>query len=330
MHAPVCETDAPAERIVAVVVTRHRAALLARCLKALAESHRPVDHLVVVDNGADPQTREVVEACGVEATYLPSQANLGGAGGFAYGALTALALGADRVWFADDDGMPAGRYTLGRLLQAAEDHRFDVVSPLVVDDSDPTRLAFPLRHGLGWARTVAEVGDRTVIEGLAALFNGALFTRAAFHAVGLPDLRLFVRGDEVEVHRRLARSGLRFGTATTAAYRHPSGDADWQPLLGGRLGVVVPGERGRRDLTYRNVGYLAAQPGLRWRRVPDELRYAWFHLAQHRDVEEYRRWRRLSREGRAERFRDPTRPGLGSMSNTDRPRRSALQGAGAR
>ncbi len=40
----------------------------------------------------------------------------------------------------------------------------------------------------------------------------ALLSARALDAVGVPDARLFVRGDEVEVHRRLVRSGLRFGT----------------------------------------------------------------------------------------------------------------------
>ena len=31
--------------------------------------------------------------------------------------------------------------------------------------------------------------------------------------IGVPDLRLFVRGDEVEMHRRMVRSKLPFGTA---------------------------------------------------------------------------------------------------------------------
>src|SRR5205823_3560770 len=93
--------------VVAVVVTRHRRDLLADSLKVIAAQTRPVDHLVVVDNGPDQPARAVVEAYPLPHTYLPSHRNLGGAGGFALGMLHALSLGADWVWLADDDGRPA-------------------------------------------------------------------------------------------------------------------------------------------------------------------------------------------------------------------------------
>ena len=118
----------------------------------------------------------------------------------------------------------------------------------------------------------------------------------------MPDPRLFVRGDEVEVHRRLVRSGLRFGTCVLASYLHPTGARDYRPILGGRVPVYVPGERGRRDRAFRNLGYLASQPGMRWRRAPDEARYAWYYLAHQRDLDEWRNWRARSAEGRRERF----------------------------
>src|ERR687893_517304 len=69
--------------IVAVVAPRHRAELLSSSLKAMAEQTRPPDHLVVVDNGPDQPASDVVAACPLPSTYLPSRRNLGGAGGVA-------------------------------------------------------------------------------------------------------------------------------------------------------------------------------------------------------------------------------------------------------
>src|SRR5918997_1560377 len=89
--------------IVAVVAPRHRAELLSSSLKAMAEQTRPPDHLVVVDNGPDQPASDVVAACPLPSTYLPSRRNLGGAGGLALGVLHALALGARWVWLGDDD-----------------------------------------------------------------------------------------------------------------------------------------------------------------------------------------------------------------------------------
>lgn len=288
--------------VICVIVTRDRPELLARAVSAVAAQSRRPDHLVLVDNGSDPRAEAIAAASGIPFTYLPSATNLGGAGGFAYGVLQARALGADWVWLADDDGRPADRWTLARLLVCAEDHGLRAVSPLVVDEQDPRQLAFPLRRGLVWVRRRSDLGPGETLTGVANLFNGALLSEAAVEAVGVPDPRLFVRGDEVEMHRRLRRSGLPFGTCTEAAYLHPQGRDDWAPVLGGRLWVLVPRDPQRQGLTYRNLGYLTAQPGLRWRRWPDAARYAWFYLVQQRDPRGFRRWARLTRAGRRERF----------------------------
>jgi rhamnopyranosyl-N-acetylglucosaminyl-diphospho-decaprenol beta-1,3/1,4-galactofuranosyltransferase len=292
----------PAARVVCVVVTHRRPETLARCLTAIARQSRRPDHLVVVDNQPDARTRRALEGSGMPHSYLPSDTNLGGAAGFAYGILHARALGADWVWLADDDGWPAGPRTLATLLRCAEDKRLGAVSPLVVDDEHPERLAFPLRLGLSWMRTRSDLGARRFLPSVAQLFNGALLSAAAIDAVGTPDPRLFLRGDEVEVHRRLVRSGVRFGTCVLAGYRHPSGASDFVPILGGRVPVYVPADRDRAARAFRNQGYLTSQPGMRWRRWPDVARYGWYYLAHQRDLAGWRRWRARSAEGRREQF----------------------------
>lgn len=289
-------------RVVCVVVTHRRPSTLGRCLDALSRQSRPPDHLVLVDSAADDESRDALSRCAIPHTILASRTDRGGAGGFAHGILTARALGADWVWLADDDGLPADDRTLATLLRCAEDQALDVVSPLVLDLADPQRLAFPLRQGLTWARTRAAFGATTFLPGIAQLFNGALLSCGAFDLIGVPDPRSFVRGDEVRGHRLLVRSGLRFGTCVQASYLHPTGVRDSRPILGGRVPVYVPGERGRRDRAFRNLGYLSSQPGMRWRRAPDEARYAWYYLAHQRDVEEWRNWRARSAEGRREFF----------------------------
>ncbi|GAA4361902.1 galactofuranosyltransferase GlfT1 [Angustibacter luteus] len=292
-----------ADRTVAcVVVTMNRPDLLSRCLHAVASQIRRPDLLVVVDNGDDPVAEAMLAASPLRTVYLPSRRNLGGAGGYAHGVLTAVALGADWVWLADDDGYPADEWTLSRLLVCAAENELDVVSPLVLDEDDPTRLAFPLRRGLTWLTRREQVTARTLVRGTANLFNGTLMSAHAVHAVGVPDPRLFVRGDEVEMHRRVRRSGIGFGTCVAAAYLHPQGRDDWQPILAGHLQVLVPRDPSRRETTFRNLGFLTAQRGLRWRRLPDSARYAWWYLVHERDVGGWREWSRLSAQGRSERF----------------------------
>lgn len=287
--------------VVTVVVTRHRRELLAKSLAVISAQTRAPDHLVVVDNGPDDPAEEVVADCPIPATYLPSLRNLGGAGGFALGMLHALALGADWVWLADDDGCPADVRVLQTLLEEAKRRDLAVISPVVVNIDDPERLAFPLRRGLTWKRHRSELGT-DFLPGIASFFNGALFSADALDVVGVPDYRLFVRGDEVELHRRVVRSGLRFGTTLRASYAHPDGSAEFKPMLRGHFHAQDPTDEVKRYYTYRNRGYLLSQPGMRRIGMLEVFRFALYFLGTKRDPRAFRQWLKLLRQGRAERF----------------------------
>jgi rhamnopyranosyl-N-acetylglucosaminyl-diphospho-decaprenol beta-1,3/1,4-galactofuranosyltransferase len=193
-------------------------------------------------------------------------------------------------------------------LDCAARHSLAEVSPMVCDLDDPARLAFPLRRGLVWRRRVDELrvdGSTDLLAGIASLFNGALFRASTLEAVGVPDIRLFIRGDEVEVHRRLVRSGLPFGTCLDAVYLHPQGSDEFKPILGGRMHTQYPDDVAKRYFTYRNRGYLQSQPGMR-RLIPQEwLRFGWFFLVSRRDPAGLREWLRLRRLGRDEKFDRP-------------------------
>ena len=301
--------------VCAVVVTHRRPEQLAKSLDVVTTQTRMIDHLIVVDNDHDEQVSELVAGQAVQSTYLGSRRNLGGAGGFALGMLHALALGADWIWLADDDGRPGDSEVLATLLACAHRHGLAEVSPMVCDLDQPDRLAFPLRRGLVWRRRVDELRTKDspgsdLLPGYASLFNGALFRAETIAAVGVPDIRLFVRGDEYDVHRRLVRSGLPFGTCLDTVYLHPYGSDEFKPILGGRMHTQYPDDPVKRFFTYRNRGYVLAQPGLR-RLLPQEwLRFGWYFLITRRDPAGLREWIRLRRMGRREQFGPPEpRPG---------------------
>jgi rhamnopyranosyl-N-acetylglucosaminyl-diphospho-decaprenol beta-1,3/1,4-galactofuranosyltransferase len=294
-------TQLPPDSVVAVVVTRNRRELLAESLKMLAAQTRQPEHLVVVDNGPDESARDIVESCGLPVTYLLSHRNLGGAGGFALGILHALSLGAEWVWLADDDGRPADETVLSVLLAEAESRGLAEISPVVTNIDSPERLAFPLRRGLTWKRQTDELGT-DFLPGIASLFNGALFRASTIDVVGVPDYRLFFRGDEVEVHRRLVRSGLPFGTSLKVAYLHPDGSDEFKPMLGGRFHAQDPSNDVKRYYTYRNRGYLLSQPGLRKIGALELIRFGLYFLGTKKDPKAFLQWLKLVRQGRKERF----------------------------
>jgi rhamnopyranosyl-N-acetylglucosaminyl-diphospho-decaprenol beta-1,3/1,4-galactofuranosyltransferase len=293
------------ETVCAVVVTHRRVDQLTKSLDAVTGQRRAPDHLVVVDNDDDERVRELVAGQPIPTTYIGSRRNLGGAGGFALGMLQALAQGADWVWLADDDGRPSDSAVLETLLDCAARHSLAEVSPMVCDLDDPALLAFPLRRGLVWRRRVSELrvdGADDLLPGIASLFNGALFRASTLEAVGVPDIRLFIRGDEVDVHRRLVLSGLPFGTCLDAVYLHPQGSDEFKPILGGRMHTQYPSDDTKRYFTYRNRGYLQAQRGMRRLVAQEWLRFGWFFLVTQHDPAGFREWIRLRRLGRRERF----------------------------
>jgi rhamnopyranosyl-N-acetylglucosaminyl-diphospho-decaprenol beta-1,3/1,4-galactofuranosyltransferase len=302
------------DAVCAVVVTHRRPDELAKSLEAVSAQTRTPDYLIVVDNDNDPRVAELVSNQPIVTTYIGSRRNLGGAGGFALGMLHGLALGADWVWLADDDGRPADSEVLGALLACAAKHDLAEVSPMVCDMNDPGRLAFPLRRGLVWRRRVDELrtdASDDLLAGIASLFNGALFRASTLEAVGVPDLRLFVRGDETELHRRLARSGLPFGTCLNATYLHPQGGDEFKPILGGRMHTQYPDDTAKRFFTYRNRGYLLSQPGLRRLLFQEWVRFGWYFLVSRRDPAGLTEWIRLRRMGRKEKFGRPAHLGDG-------------------
>ncbi|OBI86493.1 galactofuranosyltransferase GlfT1 [Mycobacterium asiaticum] len=298
------------ESVFAVVVTHRRPEELARSLDILSTQTRVPDKLIVIDNddSGDSRVHYLVAAQEIPSIYLNSRRNLGGAGGFALGMLLALAHGADWIWLADDDGHAHGTGVLQTLLACAAKHGLAEVSPMVCDIEDPEALAFPLRRGLVWRRRVSELRTepgQDLLPGIASLFNGALFKAATLEAIGVPDLRLFIRGDEVEMHRRLVRSGLPFGTCLDAVYLHPCGSDEFKPILGGRMHTQYPDNPTKRFFTYRNRGYVLAQPGLRKLLFQEWVRFGWFFLVTRRDPKGLLEWFRLRRLGRREQFGRP-------------------------
>src|SRR5689334_23771825 len=137
------------ETVFAVVVTHRRPDELAKSLDVLSTQTRLPDHLIVVDNDGprDGRIRELVAGQPIPTTYLASRRNLGGAGGFALGILHALALGADWVWLAEEDGRPRDGEVLATVLACAEEHRLAGVAPMGCNAGEPKELAFPFRRG---------------------------------------------------------------------------------------------------------------------------------------------------------------------------------------
>jgi rhamnopyranosyl-N-acetylglucosaminyl-diphospho-decaprenol beta-1,3/1,4-galactofuranosyltransferase len=258
-------------------------------LGSIATQTRRPDLSIVIDNGGGADTAAVLAGqSGVR--HVVSHTNLGGAGGFALGISLALAEGATQVWLMDDDGLPGDSRCLEHLLATSDGQDADLVSPIIVDFNDSSVLAFPYFLGLKRLSRTSEVTSLPQIENFAHLFNGALVRGRAFARFGMPDYRLFIRGDEVDFLHRVRRGGGRIITLTHCTFRHPSGAPETVPLMGGRLHAVVPNTELKKFYFFRNRGYLLRQHRLVKQALSDLVRYPlYFLVTQNGD------WRGLSR-----------------------------------
>ncbi len=283
--APACEP-----RVVAVIVTRDRPALLRQCLDAVLDQARRPDAVVVVDNASQHATRALLdEYPGVRCIRLPR--NLGGAGGFRAGIQGALDDGADWLWLMDDDGRPRGPGCLAGLLATAGARRAELVGPLVIDADEPRRLSFPVRIAGRTLFDVDSVVRHGPVPGFAHLFNGALIGAGLFRRIGLPDPRFFIRGDEVEFLFRARRAGARIVLDTAAHFLHPGSQAEIHPILLGRFYAVVPRETGKQFYQFRNRGYIFSRYGMWAWLAADLVRYGcYFMITRRADVAGLARW----------------------------------------
>ena len=300
--------------VAVAVLTHDRPADVATLLSSLARQTAHIDTVVLVDSGTTPYD-VTPHAADLEITYLRSESNLGGAGGFSLAILAALATTADWVWIMDDDARPEADTCLRTMLAAAAERGLDAVSPIVVAPEDGSRLSFPFRVDGRLSYDRAAVTGTAFWPGTALLFNGLLISRDALFEVGLPDLRLFIRGDEVDYLLRLKKSGVTFGTLTAAAFVHPTGWAEVSSIIKDRYHILVPETEFKRFYFFRNRGYLIRRHVRPLSLLVDLVGYSIHYVVKQRDVTGYRHWLADFRRGLRADFSHPGASGERTRSD---------------
>ena len=290
----------PPNSIAAVVLTRNRLALLQRCMAALRAQTRPLDAIIVVDNGSTDGTREWL--AGESDVRVIQQENLGCAGGFYTGMKAGYDQGYDWLWCQDDDGCPAPD-CLQQLTEINHPNLW-YRAPLVIDEENHARLAFGLRlpEVLPFGMKVAQ--DRPLlttraeavaaatgglIVGAACPYNGILIHHRVFEAIGFPLREIFLFGDEVEFTCRACRAGFVATTCVRALYFHHADRMAAQQFrfLGRTLSISHIGTPqvsfAMLDyLVVRNQAYVYRVYYGWWRAMKHTARYAVFYLSQRR------------------------------------------------
>jgi hypothetical protein len=196
------------------------------CARALRASTRPVDDLIVVDNGSADGTDARLRVALPGARILQAGANLGFSGGANLGIRAALAEGAELVFLANSD-VEVAPGCLG-YLEAALLARpgLGIVGPSVVSRDDPgvveslgasfSPLTGRLRHrGAGRRLGEAALGECRTVDAVSGC--AMLVRREVFERVGLLAADYFFSFEDLDFCLRARRAG--FASAWVGAAR---------------------------------------------------------------------------------------------------------------
>ncbi|TQN48818.1 glycosyl transferase family 2 [Humibacillus xanthopallidus] len=172
-------------------------------LAKIAGQSRPVDHLLVVDNGSDASARGAAEAVG--AFYLDAGDNRGPAGGIALGMRHILERAQDDDWLVlfDDDDPPRTSEMLDRLWRfGQQQHLLDAQTAAV----GLVGARYDFRRGV-----TRRVADEDLSGPVLVNYIGGgqlpLFRCDALRKAGVFDERLFFGFDDLEHGLRLGHAG---------------------------------------------------------------------------------------------------------------------------
>jgi hypothetical protein len=212
-----------------VVLNYRTPELTLACARALRSSTRPLDDLIVVDNGSGDGSEARLRAALPGAGILQAGANLGFAGGANLGIGAALAAGADLVFLANSDVevAPGCLGSLEAALRARPD--LGIVGPSVLTRDDPgivetqgasfSPLTGRMRHR-GAGRRVDE-REREACRVVDAVSGCAMLVRReVFERIGLLADDYFFSFEDLDFCLRARCAGFRSGWVGAAAACH--------------------------------------------------------------------------------------------------------------
>jgi len=188
--------------LAAVVLNYRTAEETILAVRALRESRRPVDELIVVDNGSGDGSAERLRTLAPTVTLIAAETNLGFAGGNNLGIRWAMEHGAEQILLVNSDATvePGCVGTLENALRSRGDA--GIAGPLLLAADDPVRIT---SAGIWFSPVTGRVREHTVgVIGAAPrtvdAVSGAvmLVRRAVFERLGLLDETYFFSLEDVD------------------------------------------------------------------------------------------------------------------------------------
>jgi rhamnosyltransferase len=173
-----------------------------------------VDHVIICDNGSQPELQEGLKKLGKEfegfITFIWNGENLGNAGGLNVGVQAALDAGADWVMPIDDDSV-ASPDMVAKMLKA-----YDVLSP-----EDQKRVGRVMPNYTTVKGMMFE-GKPFITDG--ALSSGEIVKAEVYEKIGLYKEELFIDFVDSEFSHRAHRAGIESLIVPDAILHHTLGN----------------------------------------------------------------------------------------------------------
>jgi GT2 family glycosyltransferase len=216
-------------RIVAVVLNYRTPAETIGCVEALRVSHRPIDEIIVIENGSGDDSFETLRQALPGATLLSMEHNLGFSGGCNRGIERALRGGAASVLLVNSDVRmdPGALAAMEHALSVHPD--VGIVGPVVSTTHLPPRVE---SRGITVSSLTGRVRmkafhhrlDRAAPLGLTMVdaVSGCvmLIRRVVFERVGLFQEEYFFSFEDVDFCLRARRAGFGVACVGDAHARH--------------------------------------------------------------------------------------------------------------
>lgn len=251
---------------IASVTTAYNAVrVLPRQMEALLRQTRPLQEIIVVDNGSTDGTRELLAARYPQVKVLEMPANVGAAGAWSAGLeYAALKKRHDWVWAFDDDSEP-GDGALAGLLEVSESNpaigtnadagKTGMVAMLPVHRKTGGRYP-PLLWREGFHKPRAETFDQPVWFADLAIASGLMVRRELVESIGLPRADFFMDFFDFEYCLRARSHGYRIAVVNGVTLSHEVGDARQVRLPG--YSALWPNHAPWREYYMtRNLAYVA-------------------------------------------------------------------------
>ncbi len=229
--------SAPAPKVGIVLVNWRDGLPTVRCVEALHRQAYPNWTCYLVDNESTAESqRQLAQLSSARVELIPSQANLGWAGGCNLGARYALRDGCEQIWFLNNDAI-AEASALTVLVDALRRCRQPTAAvaavPAAISESTPFFVhSHSLRTGLPDSAVAyaPDLADETGVVPADFVSGFAMLVPAViWRLVGEFDERLFLYYEDVDWGTRATRAGLRSAYVPGARVAHDGGASTGGP-----------------------------------------------------------------------------------------------------